>query len=287
MAKKNEETRTEIDLSSKIVLRSVRGKVGIVVKIQPCKDPRTGRYPDCVKRVDSNGDMILSDRERNDENAPFFIKENDSFDIVDGTTFDLEDTRDRFIWEAIKNCPLIAQDYFAKDANGNSLINGTQDPLNPRPRYGKAELFVYRPGVEAQRKVSRKKQLFDAQRFIWEDERGYDGRALKARLLGHRMDNQPDADITDYLLQVAERDPEKIINLYTGGDTAVRLLFMEARDKHVIYYKNKLYCYADNVVLGATDEAAVSYLKDPKNKNVYNLIKRDTYPDLMGDTKEK
>jgi hypothetical protein len=95
------------------------------------------------------------------------------------------------------------------------------------------------------------------------------------------MDGMADADVTDYLLQIAERDPEKIINLYTGGDTAVRLLFIEARDKNVIIYKNKLYTYADNVVLGATDDAAVLFLKDPKNANVYKLIKQDTYPDLM------
>lgn len=281
MAKKNEVTKTEIDLSNKIVLRSVRGKVGIVVKIQPAIDPETGRFPDCVKKVDSKGDMILSDVERNDPDAKYFIKETDSFDIVDGTTFDLDKTRDRFIWEAIKNCPFIAQDYYAKDSQGNSLINGTTDPTNPRPRYGRAELFVYRPGVETQKKVSRKKLIFDAQNYIWNDERGTDGRLLKARLLGHRMDNQPDADVTDYLIQIAERNPEKIINIYTGGDTAVRLLFMEARDRHIINYKDRLYYYSDNVVLGASDEAAISFLKDPKNKNIYNLIKKDTYPELM------
>ena len=96
------------------------------------------------------------------------------------------------------------------------------------------------------------------------------------------MDNMPDADVTYYLLEVADQDPEKIINLYTGGDTSIRLLFVEARDKHIILYKNKLYIYADNVVLGATDEAAILYLKDPKNANVLKLIKQDTYPELMG-----
>ena len=281
MAKKNEETRTEIALSNKIILKSVRGKVGIVVKIQPTIDPETRRYPDCVKRVNSSGDMILSDAERNDPNAKYFIKEDDVFDIVDGTTFDLDDTRDRSIWEAIKHCPLIAPDYFAKDSKGNSLINGTANPSDPNPRYGVAELYVYRPGVEAQKKVSKKKLFFDAQRYIWEDERGYDGRVLKAKLLGHNMSNLPDADVTDYLLQVAERDPQKIIDIYTDGATSIRLLFIEARDKRIINFKDKVYYYADGVVLGATDAAVIAYLKDPKNKNIYNLIKKDTYPDLV------
>ena len=283
------ESKKEIDLSQKIVLRSVRGKVGIVVKVQPCKNPNTGMYADCVKRVDSNGDMVLSEKEINDPNRNFFIRETDTFDIVDGTTFDLEDTRQRFIWEAIKYCPLIAPDYYSKDEKGNSLINGTpgdytlKDYLNNNPRrFGIAELYIERPGVEANRRVSRKKLKHDAESYIYGDERGYDGRVLKARLLGHRMEGMADADVTDYLLQVAERDPEKIINIYTGGDTAVRLLFIEARDKNVILYKNRLYTYADGVVLGATDEAAILFLKDPKNANVFKLIKQDTYPELMG-----
>lgn len=281
------QTKTEINLSNKIVLRSVRGKVGNKVLIQPCKDPQTGKYADCVKRVDSNNDMILSEKERNDENRIYFVKETDVFTVVDGTTFDLEDVRDRFIWEAIKNCPLIAPDYYAKDRNGNSLINGTPGWSSKAPRFGVAELYVERPGVEANRRVSRKKLIHDAQSYIYDDERGAEGRVLKARLLGHRMDHMPDADVTDYLIQVAEKDPDKIINLYTGGDTSIRLLFIEARDKHVILYKNKLYTYADNVVLGASDEAAILFLKDPKNANVLKLIKRDTYPELMGDNTKK
>ena len=281
------QTKTEINLSNKIVLRSVRGKVGLKVLIQPCKDPKTGKYAECVKRVDSNNDMILSEKELNDPNRLYFIKESDVFTIVDGTTFDLDDVRDRFIWEAIQYCPLIAPDYYAKDQNGNSLINGTSDWNSKQPRFGVAELYVERPGVEANRRVSRKKLKLDAETYIFNDDRGYDGRVLKARLLGHRMDHMPDADVTDYLLQVAERDPEKIINIYTGGDTAVRLLFIEARDKHIIFYKNKLYTYADNVVLGATDEAAILFLKDPKNANIYKLIKRDTYHELMNEKSDK
>ena len=281
------ENKKELDLSQKIVLRSVRGKVGIVVKIQPCKNPQTSEYADCVKRVDSNGDMILSEAERNDPNRPYFIKETDTFDIVDGTTFDLENVRQRFIWEAIQYCPLIAPDYYAKDSKGYSLINGTPGWNSKAPRFGIAELYVERPGVEANRRVSRKKLKHDAESFIYNDERGYDGRVLKARLLGHKMDGMADVDVTDYLLQVADRDPEKIINIYTGGDTAVRLLFIEARDKNIILYKNKLYTYADGVVLGATDEAAILFLKDPKNANVLKLIKQDTYPDLMGKKQDK
>ena len=94
------------------------------------------------------------------------------------------------------------------------------------------------------------------------------------------MKGVSDGEVTDYLISVAEADPDKICSIYTGSDTTLRLLFIEAKDKHVIYVKNKLYIYADNIVLGATDDAVLTWMKDPKNKKVLDLIKHDTYPEM-------
>lgn len=275
-------TKSEL-LSNVITLRSVRGKVGIKYYIQPSKDPKTGRLPDCVKHVNSQGDMILTDAERN--SGKVFIKETETFVIEDGATFNLDDEYDKAKWEAIKNCVLIAPDRYAKDNNGNLLIDGTVGWKNTRPRYGIAELYIERPGYEAVRKVNRKKQIHQAISYILDDPKGSEGRLLMARLLGKHMTNVPDADVEDYLLTRAEKNPEEIINLYRGDDITIRLLFIEAKDKHVINLKNKLYIYADNIVLGATDDAAITWMKDPKNKKVLELIKKDTYPDLY-ETKE-
>lgn len=275
-------TKSEL-LSNVITLRSVRGKVGIKYYIQPAKDPKTGRLPECVKHVNSQGDIILTDAERN--SGKVFIKETETFVIEDGATFNLDDDYDKAKWEAIKNCVLIAPDRYAKDNNGNLLIDGTVGWKNTRPRYGIAELYIERPGYEAVRKVNRKKQIHQAISYILDDPKGSEGRLLMARLLGKHMTNVPDADVEDYLLTRAEKNPEEIINLYRGDDITIRLLFIEAKDKHVINLKNKLYIYADNIVLGATDDAAITWMKDPKNKKVLELIKKDTYPDLY-ETKE-
>lgn len=278
MSAKSKSVVTKDDLvKDVIVLRSVYGKVGIKYYIQPCKDPKTGRLPDCVKPVNSQGDMILKDSERNSDE--YFIKENETFIIEDGTSFNLEDKVDRAKWEAIKNCPLIASERFAKDANGNYLIDGTVGWTSKRPRYGVAELYIDRPGYESAQRVSRKKKIHDAATYIIDDPKGSEGRLLMARLLGKNMTNMPDADVEDYLLTVAEKNPDKIINLYTGDDINLRLLFIEARDKRVIYIKNKLYLYADNITLGATDDAALTWMKDPRNRKTLELIKQDTFPD--------
>lgn len=264
-----------------IVLRSVYGKVGQKYYINPAKDPITKRYPDCIRRVDSNGDMILSDADKN--SGKYFIPEDMVITVEDGTTFDLSDDIQKAKWEAIKHCMLIAPSRFAKDANGVSLIDGKQDRYNTKPRYGAAELYVDMPGVETAQRVSKKKLIHQALEYIFNDPQGLEGLITKAKLLGHRMVNAPAADVEDYLTSVAEKDPKKIIDLYTGSDTRLRLLLVDARDKKVIYIKDKLYVYGDNIVLGATDDAVITWMKDPKHKKLLDLITKDTYPDLYPD----
>lgn len=281
MAKK-ETTQADLIFDNKIILRSVYGKVGMTYFIQPCKD-KLGRYPDCIKRVDSHGDMILSDEERNDyaSKKKIFFPEDTVFTITDGKVFDLNNIEDKAVWEAIKNCQLIASDISEKTSTGEYKIHGTTDKKEWRHRrYGIAELYIDRPGVETQRRVSRRKRITQACQFIIDDPQGADGRLLKAKLLGKHMTNMPSTDVEDYLLTVAEKDPEKIIKLYTGDDNDIRLLLIEARDKGVVIIKNKMYLYGARP-LGATEEAAIEWMKNPSNQRYVEMLKKDTFPELQ------
>lgn len=271
-----------------IVLRSVYSKTGNVYFTQPAKDPKTGRYPECVKDVDSHGDMILTNEERLSDDRKYFVKTTDVFKLYDGISFNLKDPYERNKWEAIKHCVYIAPDREAKDENGNYLIDGTMDWKSKRPRYGVAELYVDRPGLEAQKKVTRKQLIHKALSFIFDDERGAEGRLLRARLLGKNMKNMPDADVTDFLMDIAEKTPERIVNIYTGGDTSIRMLFMDAKEQHKIYKKDGIYLYGDNVQLGVTDEAVIQWFKDSKNKKMADIIRKEVYPEYnKQDTKSE
>jgi hypothetical protein len=267
-------------------LRSVFGKVGQKYYIQPQRD-KNGRYPACVKRVDSQGDIILTPDELQKESRgeAAYIREDQLFVIEDGKTFNLDDVYEAAEWEAIKNCELIAPDRFAKNDKGEYLIDGTVDPKSKRPRYGTAELYVDRPGLESQRRVTRRKLIVEASNYIMNDERGYEGRLLVAKVLGRDMKNQPNADVEDFLLSIAEKTPEKIIGAYTGGDIQLRMLFIEAREKNVIYKKNGLYLYGEDgqVTLGATDSAVIEWMKSQKNQKTLTLIRKDTYPEMFED----
>ena len=283
MAKKINEVKDGDLKTNIVVLRSVFGKVGQKYFIQPQKDSR-GRYADCVKRVNSQGDIILTQEEMEKESKGLaaYIPETELFIIEDGKSFNLDDVYEKAVWESIKNCELIANDRFAKNDKGEYLIDGTIDPRSSKPRYGVAELYIDRPGFEAQRRVSRRKLIVEASAFILGDERGYEGRLLVAKVLGRDMKNQPNADVEDFLLSIAEKTPEKIIDCYTGGDMQLRMLFIEAREKGVIVKKGGLYLYGEegNVALGATDNAAIEWMKSSKNTKAVNLIRKDTYPDM-------
>lgn len=276
-------TKTDVVFDGKIItLRSVFDKGDIKYYIQPCKN-KYGQYPSCVKKVDSHGDMIMSENERNaySEGKVAFFPENHIFIVQSGKTFNLDNIWDKAEWEAIQNCPVIAPSRDAKDINGNLIIDGPKSTPTKPARNGVAELYIDRPGLDTQRRVSHKKLVHKANTFIYDDPRGVDGQLNMARILGKDMRNQPTADVIDFLTRVAEKDPQKIINLYTGNDITLRLLFIDAKDKKVIYIKNKVYLYGDNIVLGATDDAVIAWMQEPKNQKVLELIKRDTYPDYF------
>lgn len=280
MAKKVNEIQNGDLKSNIVVLRSVFGKVGQKYFIQPQRDSR-GRYASCVKRVDAHGDIVLTQEELAMEakGEAVFIKEDEVFIIEDGKTFNLNDVHDKAIWEAIKDCPLIAPDRFAKNSKGEYLIDGTTDPKSKNPRYGTAELYIDRPGFEAQRRVTRRKLIVDASNYIMNDS--YEGRLLVAKVLGRPMKNQPNADVEDYLLSIAEKTPEKIIDCYTGGDMQLRMFFIDAKEKGIIVKKNGLYLYGDNVTLGATDSAVIEWMKQSKNQKTMTLMRQDTYPEMF------
>lgn len=94
----------------------------------------------------------------------------------------------------------------------------------------------------------------------------------------------PATDVEDYLYQVAEKTPSKIIDLYTNGDTALRLLFIEAKEKGIIKHKNGVFTYGESV-LGMTDDAVINFFKIASNNSIFEEIKRETFPQFTQPTK--
>lgn len=216
--------------------------------------------------------MILSPNELNDPMRDYFIPEDMLIEIYGGKTFNLDDPYENNLWLCIKDNPIIAPDRDAKDSRGNLLIDGT------RERYGRADFYVEKEGEISQKRVSRIQLVTKAFVFIEQDTAS--GRLTKCKLLGKTIRNCPDTDIQDYLYQRAEKNPNEIIELYTGSDQALKLLLIDAKDKRVITNQSGIWMFSETM-LGATDEAIILFLKNPDNNNVYESIKNLTYPDMV------
>ena len=258
--------------TDKVVLRSVFNKTGIKIYCNPAKNPRTNRFPDCVKPINSNGDIILTQEELASNRV--WIKENEVFIIEDGMTFDLNDIYDRAKWDAIKYNPLIADARDARDAKGDLLIDGSPE------RYGVAELYIERPEHEATKRVTKEQKILKAMSYINDDEKGAEGRITKCKMLGRGVLGLSDSDVLEYLFNYAKSNPEMIIDLYTSSNTPIRILLIDAKEASIIYFKNGMYTFADNVILGSTDQAAVAWLADADHKNTLKLIQSQVYPEF-------
>ena len=242
---------------------------------QPLKGANGMNLPFVKKvRYDHNGnsEMILSEAERNDPNSVYFIPEDMDIVVTEGTTFDLDNPYENNLWEAIKDSELIAPTRDSRDSNGDLIIDGN------RYRYGRAELYVDIPGEQSERSVKKRMLVTKAWMYIEQDS--IDGRLTKCKLLGKNLKHAPSSDVQDYLYTEAEKNPEKIIDLYTNGDTALKLLCVDAKEKGVVKKVGGLYTYGD-AVLGATDDAMILFFKTAANKSILDLIKRETYPEFI------
>lgn len=261
-------------MNNEIILRSVYGKVAQKYFIQPCPNPKTGQLPSCVKTVDAHGDMILSEQEITLMNSgqTHYVPANKVFIIEDGASFNLDDVIDKANWEAIEFCNWIAKDRYQRDASGNLIIDGGS------LRYGVADLYVERPGEITKAKVTRKQLIHDACSYIYEDSES--NRIKKCRVLGRNLSTAIPADILDFLIEYAEKNPQAVINLYEGEDWKMHLFIIDAMDKGVIKKKDGLYNYEDKM-LGGSVESVIGFLKDIRYRKILDSIKRETYPHLL------
>ena len=242
---------------------------------QPLKGANGMNLPFVKKvRYDHNGnsEMILSEAERNDPDSVYFIPEDMDIVVTEGTTFDLDNPYEANLWNAIKDSELIAPTRDSRDVNGDLIIDGN------RYRYGRAELYVDIPGEQSEKSVNKRMLITKAWTYIEGDS--VDGRLTKCKLLGKNLKHAPSSDVQDYLYTEAEKNPEKIIDLYTNGDTALKLLCVDAKEKGVVKKVGGLYVYGESV-LGATDDAMILFFKTAANKAILDLIKRETYPEFI------
>ena len=125
--------------------------------------------------------------------------------------------------------------------------------------------------------MNKKELIFRASQYIYEDSEKE--RVKKAKVLGRDLSNAIPADVLDYLIEIAEKKPKRIIDLYEGEDWKMHLFILDAIDRGVIHKSDGIYKYNEKM-LGGSIEATITFLKDIRFKKITDSIKMETYPEL-------
>ena len=123
-------------------------------------------------------------------------------------------------------------------------------------------------------------KVINALSYIYEDSEA--DRIKKAKVLGRNLSVAYPADVLDFLIETAEKEPKKIIDLYEGEDWKMHLFLLDAIERNVISKKDGIYRY-DDKMLGGSIEACITFLKDIRFNKLLSSIKMETYPELRPD----
>lgn len=261
------------ELNENVHIRCFHGPAHAGAKIYPVRNPLTGEFPSCVRRVDSKGDIIY---DKNDNQADYFIRETDGFEIKNGTDFDLTNPIQKANWEAIRFSELIFDPRGKLDEKGRVI----QEPSDVAP--ANSLFYVERIVDETKKRNQLERTKVKAKTYIYGDSAS--GLTVKAKILGCFVKTSTREEIEEFLINVANTDPEKIINLYTGSDMKLSLIFITAKEKNILQNKGGLFIYNETTVIGRTMEDCIRFFKDPKNKVITDrIIKEVTEALTMGE----
>lgn len=212
-----------------------------------------------VRRVDSNNDIIYLDGDKEQLGRKHFIKETETLKITDGKEFNLSNTVDYAHWMVYKHCPYIAE-------KGRDQLFSS-----PESTY---DFYVSIPELEVNKKVAQHELRAKAYKLVTEDT--ISNKAKIASLLGYTGAKEASPnEVAEYLLDLADSNPKRIINAYEDKNMVLKLLVLDAIDKDIISNANGLYVYSEER-LGTTVDFAVEYLKD--HPGVKDNLMFEVYP---------
>ena len=176
------------------------------------------------------------------------------FTLYDGVTFDLAREDQRVTWEWVKYAPCIAP---------------TQEAVQHTRG---AEFYPFIEDKAAEEAVATKLVKYKATNYIVQDNPiNYAARAL---LLGVNMKHMKPIVIQEFLLDIAETDPGRILEVYESQEMSTKLMFLKAIEKNVIIRDGQTYRFG-NSILGMTEKSCVAWLRDSKHKHLVEAIENE------------
>lgn len=221
--------------------------------VQPVRDSLSGLYL---------GVERLSEDDK--KHKKFWAEATSKFILRDGVSLNLDKDSDRITWEWVKHQPCLAMDY---------------EECQTRPE---AEFYVHLKNKEAEIRISKREIKHKALSLILDDNPvNY---AMKAKLLGVDMDGENQIlAIKDFLLDMAEKNPESVIHVYEDKMIMLRILIVQAVKKSKIKIDAMGAYRYGNMYMGMDEDSAVEYLNARENAKVKELLERELNPEYFED----
>ena len=247
-----------------IHIRCFYGPVHAGASLSPVRNPLTQEFHSCVRQVDNVNNIIYG---KDDDPQNYYVKPTDKIFIKDGVVFDLSNEIQRKQWDAIKYSDLIWDCRGIVDERGEVVYPPTDTPSSA------AIFYVERLVDEASKRIKKEKDINTALTYIFGDSASK--LALRAMVLGRYIKNSTREEIEEYMIDRAKSDPKTIIDLYTGSDLKLHLLFLYAKEKNIIVNRDGVYFYGDSSMIGRNKDSCVAFFKNPKNKIITEEIEKE------------
>lgn len=176
--------------------------------------------------------------------------------LTDGLEVDLNNETWKKDWEWMKHCVEIADTFDA----------GQKTPG--------AYFYIYRPGIASAKKVSDTEYRVKLMNYILTDsaENLYN----RVSILGMNMSDSVISDVKEYLLGLAETEPDKIKAVYESRTFSLELLLMHALQKKTINKRGGVFTFGE-ILLGVEKTAVIAFFANPKNASITRSIEAITY----------
>jgi hypothetical protein len=176
--------------------------------------------------------------------------------LVDDLEIDLNNETWAKDWEWMKHCQEIS-DTFEKGQGSPGCY-----------------FYIFRPGTESAKKVLEAENRVKLTNYILTDspENLYN----RVSILGMDMTGSVISDVKEYLLGIAETEPEKIKAVYESKTFSLELLFMHAVQKNVIEKRGGVYVFGE-ILLGVEKKAVIAFFANTNNTGTTRTIEAMTY----------
>lgn len=232
----------------KITLRSYLGKTQGSLTIRPVKDKMTGRLKGVKRMTDDEMRRAIH------------VVTNDTERVIkDNTIIDLEDQIDAIDWEWMKFCPEIFSSLEECFSNHHIAL-------------------FYVENLEKDTEERVKKRYVKKQAYFYLDEASQPKKIDVARILGTDATTFTKMDLEDYLYEIAEANPKRIIEAFEDKLIKVKLFLFGLLDKRIILVDQDGVYRWNNHILGTSEKSALDWLQMADNAMHVKRLSDELYP---------